>query len=160
MVTPPGAHPGMPARQAHPTRRPRGTQNPHGCQLPLYNPGQTLLIQGSLRTRPEGGRHTHTHTLLLLGTSRYYQFPVTTTGGPPKQTTASLWEPPRDSPVPPQGATNRRPATEVDYATQPLSLPGGGPAAGNPRLGPTPECPRARHIPRGDLASPIEVPQN
>ena len=35
--------------------------------------------------------HTHTHTLLLLllGVSRYYQFPATTTGGPPKQTTAS-----------------------------------------------------------------------
>ena len=35
------------------------------------------------------GAHTHTHALLLLSTSQYYQFPATTTGGPPKQTAVS-----------------------------------------------------------------------
>ena len=33
--------------------------------------------------------HTHTHALLLLSTSQYYQFPATTTGGPPKPTAVS-----------------------------------------------------------------------
>ena len=55
---------------------------------PTHTHGHTdERTQGHTDTRIP--THTHTHTLLLLGTSRYYQFPATTTGGPPKQTTAS-----------------------------------------------------------------------
>ncbi len=48
--------------------------------------------------------------------------------GGPAEADHRLWEPHRDSPAPPQGTTNRCPATEVDYAQQPSSPPGGGPA--------------------------------
>ncbi len=41
------------------------------------------------------------------------------TPGGPAEADHRLWEPPRDSPVPPQGTTNRRLATEVHYAQQP-----------------------------------------
>ena len=81
--------------------------------------------------------------MLLLGTSRYYPFPATTTGGPPKQTTASGSHP--ETRRFPAGTTNRRPATEVVLQRNPPPFREEARQLVTPRLGPTPECPRARH---------------
>ncbi len=41
------------------------------------------------------------------------------TPGGPAEADHRLWEPPRDSPAPPRGTNNRRPATEVEPKVQP-----------------------------------------
>jgi hypothetical protein len=106
LVTPPGAHSGVPASQAYPMRRPRGTQRPHGCQLSLYNPDEALSMQGSLRTDIQ---YTHTLTVGVVVVQYIAVLPISRNDlGGPAGADHYLWEPPRDSPVPPQGATNRK----------------------------------------------------
>ena len=138
MVTPPGAHSGVPAGQAHPTRRTRRTQHPHGASCHTTSAHARREAERSPPARPcqfrvpssgdrRGGTHTHTHTHThTFVAARYIAvLPISRDDhGGPAETDHRFWEPPRDSPVPPQGATNRSPAPEVDYATQPSSLPG------------------------------------
>ena len=74
MVTPPGAHPGVPTGQAHPTRRTRGTQHPHGPVAPPPPLTPDVKRRGVPRPDPDnsgfspveiggmGNTHTHTYT--------------------------------------------------------------------------------------------------
>lgn len=92
--------------------------------------GQGLIIRWTRKCCAAQGR-THTHTVVA---ARYVAVLPSSRDnhGGPAEADHRFWEAPRDSPIPPQGATNRRPASGVDYATQTSFLPGRRPAAGNP----------------------------
>ena len=80
------------------------------------------------------------------------------TAGGPAEADHRLWEPPRDSPVPPLGATNRRPATEVvlqrnpppfrEDARQLVTPPGANPGVPARQAQPT-RRPRGTQHPHG-----------
>ena len=93
-----------------------------------------------------GMGNTHTH---IVAARFVAALPISRDNhGGPAEADLRHWEPPRDSPVPPQGAPNLRPATEVDYAQQASSPPGGGPTVVTPPGAhpgvPTGQAPRRR----------------
>jgi hypothetical protein len=73
---------------------------------------------------------THTHILMLLGLSRCCRLPRGAA-----EADRRLWEPPRNSPVLPQWGNQTAPGHRDGLATQPSSVPKGGPSAGDPAWG-------------------------
>ncbi len=107
------------------------------------------------------GKHTYTYTSthsccsVHRGTA---SFPRRPWG--PAEADHCLWEPPRDSPVPPQGGNQPAPGHRSGLARQPPSLPGGGPAADNPAWGPprSGRTPGTSHAATSRDQAPSRVP--
>ena len=139
-------------REGHQKRGPNGTSQPEGYtrSTPKPKPRGAGLAK-VVSVDDKWSTHTHTHCCCSVHRS--------TTNFPRRPRGARRSRPPS------LGATQRRaglpargnhpaPGHRSGLCNATLLPSGRSPGNWQPRLEPTPECPRAKHIPRGDLTGP------